>query len=132
VRKFADRCGQSQRNLTEAIRSVNRCNGKTAGGWQTNVEHRCKTASGGTLKNVTFFGVMVLTRAEATDYIRATTRAAPLLAALRFTLGSLDESRDKVRSGERLFRVVTGSKGRAPNDALPDPSGLVSGSLTSE
>ena len=51
-------------------------------------------------KNIGFFTVTVLTLVNAPDYIRLHTRAAPLLAALRFTLGSLDESRDGVRFGE--------------------------------
>jgi len=53
-----------------------------------------------TAKNTVFFTVTVLTLVNAPDYIRLHTRAAPLLAALRFTLGSLDESRDGVRFGE--------------------------------
>ena len=59
-----------------------------------------------TAKNVVFFTVTVLTLVNATDYIRLHTRAAPLLAALRFTLGSLDESRDGVRFGEQSSRMA--------------------------
>jgi hypothetical protein len=53
-----------------------------------------------------FFVVTVLTPENANDYIRLHTRAAPLLAALRFTSGSLDESRDGVRFGEQSSRVA--------------------------
>jgi hypothetical protein len=61
---------------------------------------------GRTAKIAGFFDVTVLTLENPTDYIRVHTRAAPLLAALRFTSGSLDESRDGVRFGEQSSRMA--------------------------
>ena len=75
---------------------------------------------------------MVLTLVNATDYIRLHTRAAPLLAALRFTLGSLDASRDAI-----CFGGCSVSHGRPTARAVDQTTELrlvriFVGSLTSE
>jgi hypothetical protein len=82
-------------------------------------------------QNGDFFAVTVLTLVNANDYIRLHTRAAPPLAALRFTLGSLDESLTGFASAN-ISSAWRSSEGWVPNDGLPDLSGLPSGSLKSE
>ena len=82
-------------------------------------------------QNGDFFSVTVLTLVNANDYIRLHTRAVPPLAALRFTLGSLDESLTEFASAN-ISSAWRSSESWVPNDGLPDLSGLPSGSLKSE